>query len=152
MPASEERCRVEPGDLTIGSSDDLKRKEAMIRCPIIRFLFVLFGRGISLRLVFFFCFLGRVFRRGFAFWSGFGRTGMTLFGVVGHVPAGALELDGRSTEELLYGVLSARGTLIRHGIGELLDLLEPVLTGFALKLVKWHGWLLSKAKDSLLQF
>ena len=60
-----------------------------------------------------------------------------LAGVVGDVPAGALELDGRGREQLLDGA-AAGGAGRERRVGELLDLLErPVLR--ALVLVERQG-------------
>src|SRR5690349_6068081 len=66
----------------------------------------------------------------------------SLLGVIGHVPTGALELDGGSGQHLLDGVFAAGRALVRHGVGELLDLFKAMLTGFAQELVKGHGKLL----------
>src|SRR6185437_9628000 len=69
--------------------------------------------------------------------SRFGIGLTSRFGIVGHIPSAALELDGRRMQKPLH-LASAFGTLwIRRG--NALDLLKPMMTFLTLELVKRHG-------------
>src|SRR5690606_18986393 len=61
-----------------------------------------------------------------------------LLGVVGDVPARALELDGGRGQQLAYLAATGR-TCLHRRVRELLDHLETVSTGVALVLVQRHG-------------
>ena len=60
-----------------------------------------------------------------------------LLGVVGDVPAGALELDGGRGDHLL-DLAATLGALLDHLVGELLDFFEAVTALLAFVFVKWH--------------
>ncbi len=60
-----------------------------------------------------------------------------ILGVVGDVPAGALELNRRRRHQLPHRA-AAGGAGVDRRIRELLDALEPLLAGLALVLVERH--------------
>lgn len=64
---------------------------------------------------------------------------MRLVGVVGHVPARSLELDGGRGDHLLDASAAFR-TLLEHLVGKLLNFLELMTALFALIFVKRHGF------------
>ena len=66
-----------------------------------------------------------------------GRSGRTTLGVVGDVPAAALELDGRGGNHLLDLTL-AFGAFRDRGVGEFNDSLESVMALGAFVFVKRH--------------
>ena len=64
---------------------------------------------------------------------------MRFVGVVGHVPARSLELDGGRGDHLLDAAAAFR-TLLEHLVGKLLNFLELMTALFALIFVKRHGF------------
>jgi hypothetical protein len=63
-------------------------------------------------------------------------------GVVGDIPAGSLELDGRGRDHL-FDAASALRAFLDHLVGKFLDFFEAVTALFTLIFVKRHGlrWL-----------
>src|SRR5262249_23607384 len=61
-----------------------------------------------------------------------------LLGVVGDVPAAALELNRRRRQQLVHRAAAAARTALDERIGELLNLLEALTARFAFVFVQGH--------------
>src|SRR5581483_9920640 len=117
-----------------------------LRLLLLRFLFggLVLGLGLVLRLR---LLLGlRLLLLPLVAVSGLGSMGRVL-AVIGHIPAGALELHRWRRYDLLHQPAALRAFL-HMWVGELLDLLKAVMALLALVLVKWHGFLVRHQLDA----